>query len=53
MIKNHIATSLSVSIDDFEFSPFYEKGGAVKVYQLFGNDLNDIMNELNEVLITA
>jgi type I restriction enzyme, R subunit len=51
MIKNHIATSLSVSIDDFEFSPFYDEGGAVKIYQLFGDDLNSTMNELNEVLI--
>ena len=27
MIRNHIATSLSIDRDDFEFSPFYEKGG--------------------------
>jgi type I restriction enzyme, R subunit len=53
MIKNHVATSLTVSMDDFEFSPFYEKGGAVKIYQLFGNDLNSIVNELNEVLVVA
>lgn len=51
MIKNHIATSLMVEIDDFELSPFYEKGGAVKVYQLFGKDLNTILNDINEVLI--
>ena len=30
MIKNHIATSLSIGIDDFELSPFYEKGGGAK-----------------------
>ena len=40
MIKNHISTSLSVDMDDFEFSPFYEKGGAVKIYQLFGTRLD-------------
>lgn len=51
MIKNHISTSLTVGLDDFELSPFYEKGGAVKIYQLFGKDLNKILNELNEVLI--
>jgi type I restriction enzyme R subunit len=52
MIKNHISTSLSVTTDDLEFSPFYEKGGAVKVYQLFGDDLNKTMNELNEALVS-
>lgn len=51
MIKDHIATSLSIDINDFENVPFYEKGGAIKVYQLFGNDLNNILNKLNEVLV--
>ena len=43
MIKNHISTSLSVNIDYFELSPFYEKGGAVKIYQLFGQNLNGLL----------
>jgi len=51
MIKDHIATSLSIDINDFENVPFYEKGGAIKVYQLFGNDLNNILEQLNEVLV--
>jgi type I restriction enzyme R subunit len=51
MIKNHISTSLTMAMDDFELSPFYEKGGAVKIYQLFGKDLNNVLKELNEVLI--
>ena len=50
MIKDHIATSLSIGNEDFEHSPFYEKGGIVKAYQLFGNELNNILDELNEVL---
>ena len=50
MIKNHIASSLSVSIDDFEFSPFYDRGGAVKVYQLFGKDMTNILEDLNSSL---
>lgn len=51
MIKNHIATSLGVSIEDFEYAPFYEKGGAVKAYQSFGDKLNGLLEEMNEVLI--
>lgn len=51
MIKDHIATSLAIEIEDFEYAPFHEKGGAIKVYNLFGDDLNEILNEMNEVLV--
>ena len=50
MIKDHIASSLSIGMEDFELAPFYERGGPVKAYQLFGNRLNNILEELNEVL---
>lgn len=52
MIKDHITTSLSIEREDFDYEPFYERGGLVKVYQLFGNELNNILEELNEVLVT-
>jgi type I restriction enzyme R subunit len=51
MIKEHITTSLTINIDAFELSPFDQKGGAVKAYQVFGQQLNKIMEELNAVLI--
>jgi type I restriction enzyme R subunit len=50
MIKDHIATSLRIDTEDFELAPFYEKGGLAKVYMLFGEDLNGLLKELNEVL---
>ena len=37
-------------MDDFELSPFYEKGGAVKIYQLIWYLLDLTLQELNEVL---
>jgi len=49
-IKDHIASSMSIEKEDFELSPFHEKGGLVKAYQVFGNELDNILNELNEVL---
>jgi len=52
LIKDHIATSLSIEIDDFEYSPFNQKGGAFKAYQLFGIELNNILLEMNTVLMT-
>jgi len=50
MIKDHIAGNLSIEIDDFEYVPFSQEGGLGKVYQLFGDELNDIIDELNEAL---
>lgn len=50
MIKDHITTSISIGMDDFENVPFNQKGGAIKAYQLFGKELNKIMKELNMVL---
>lgn len=51
MIKDHISTSLSVGIDDFENVPFNQKGGAVKAYKIFGQELTKILVELNSVLV--
>jgi type I restriction enzyme R subunit len=51
MIKEHIATSLTIGIEDFENVPFNQKGGAIKANKLFGQELNKIMEELNTVLV--
>ncbi|MEA1893799.1 MAG: type I restriction-modification enzyme R subunit C-terminal domain-containing protein [Euryarchaeota archaeon] len=37
MVKDHIASSVSISMEDFENVPFNQKGGAIKAYQLFGD----------------
>ena len=50
MIKGHIVTSLRIEMDDFENIPFQGKGGAIKVYQLFGDALETILETLNEQL---
>lgn len=50
MIKDHIITSLQIEIDDFDLTPFQGKGGAIKAYQVFGDELNAVLEELNEVL---
>ncbi|MGC9423874.1 type I restriction-modification enzyme R subunit C-terminal domain-containing protein [Vibrio sp.] len=44
MIKEHIATSASISMDDFDLTPFTEHGGAFRVYKLFGDDTEEILN---------
>jgi type I restriction enzyme R subunit len=50
MIRDHIAGNLSIETDDFEYAPFSQEGGLGKIYQLFGDELNDILDELNEAL---
>ena len=50
MIKDHIATSLDIEMEDFEEIPFKAKGGVIKVHQLFGEELTEILAELNEQL---
>ena len=50
MLKDHIASSFHVEVDDLDFTPFDAQGGRGKMYQLFGDKMNEIINELNEVL---
>ncbi len=50
MIKDHIAASLGIEPDDFEYAPFSQHGGLGKVHQLFGEKLNEMIEELNETL---
>ena len=51
MIKEHIAASAEITTDDFDEVPFNTHAGLVKVHKLFGERLNQILNELNEVLV--
>ena len=50
MIKDFVAQSFHVDRDDFELDPFNKKGGLGKFYQLFKEDYEKILEELNEVL---
>lgn len=52
-IKQGIASSVSLGIDDLDEIPFNQKGGRMKFYELFGDDYEDILNELHEVLINS
>jgi type I restriction enzyme, R subunit len=49
-IRDHIADSLTIESDDFDYVPFAQRGGLGKAHQLFGKELQPILNELNEVL---
>lgn len=51
MIKDHIATSFHIDKDDLDYSPFDSKGGLMKIWQLFGDNLDVIIDELNKELV--
>lgn len=49
-IRDHIAASLAIAAEDFEAVPFIQHGGLGKAYELFGDQLTPLLNELTEVL---
>lgn len=49
-IRDHVAASLVISADDFDYTPFTQHGGLGKAHELFGDDLTPLLDELNEAL---
>lgn len=51
LIRDHIATSVTVEPDDFELAPFSQRGGLGRAHPLFGSDLPNILEEPNRSLV--
>ena len=51
LIKDHIATSLSIEPDDLDLSPFDRKGGLGRFYDVFGDSYESILLEMNIELV--
>lgn len=51
MIKEHIATSFHLEKDDLDMGELAAKGGMGKMWRLFGDGMDGLINELNEVLV--
>jgi type I restriction enzyme R subunit len=50
MLKDQIAASVHVDKDDLNYTPFDARGGQGRMWQLFGDSMDTILNELNEAL---
>ena len=50
MIRDHIITSFHLDRDDLDMAPIDGKGGLGQLYKLFGNRMDAVIDELNEVL---
>lgn len=51
LIKDHIATSLSILPEDLDLTPFDRKGGRLGFYDAFGDNYEEILQEMNEELV--
>ena len=51
LMKDHIATSVHLGVDDLDYTPFDSLGGRGKLNQLFGAEMETIIEELNEALV--
>ncbi len=50
LIRDHIATAISIEPEDLDLTPFNQRGGLGKAHQLFGEQLPKLLDELNAVL---
>ena len=50
-IRDHIAGSVSIDLGNFQQAPFNQQGGLVRAYHLFGEDLPELLEELNVELV--
>lgn len=50
MMRDHIAASVEIVVEDFGYTPFVEHGGLGRARQVFGGELEGVIGELNEVL---
>lgn len=51
MMRDHIAQSFHLERDDLDLSPFDAKGGLGRMYQLFGSQMDTVIDTLNRELV--
>jgi type I restriction enzyme, R subunit len=50
MIKEYVTNSFHIEKEDFDLNPFNAQGGLSKMWKLFGEETEAIINELNDAL---
>lgn len=51
LMKEHIASSCSICRDDFDYAELAGKGGLQKVWAVFGQQLDGLIDEMNQELV--
>ncbi len=52
-IAEQVGVNLVVSVEAFDVGEFYNKGGRIAAMKLFGKELPELLDELNEALVAA
>lgn len=50
-IRDHVAVSMQITAEDLEYTPFDSKGGLGRFYQLFGDQYEELLEEINLALV--
>lgn len=50
MIRDHVTASIHLDREDLDMAPFNAKGGMGRMYQLFGDGMDAVIEELNDAL---
>jgi type I restriction enzyme R subunit len=51
LIRDHVMTSFHLERDDLDYAPFDAQGGLGKMHQLFGAQMDALIDELNQELV--
>jgi type I restriction enzyme R subunit len=51
LVKDHSAVSLSIETSDLDLNPFDRKGGLGRFYEVFGENYEAILMEMNIELV--
>lgn len=51
MIREHVTVSMQITKNDLEYTPFDGKGGLGRFYQLFGEQYEALLEEINHALV--
>lgn len=51
LVKDHIASSCRIERDDFDYAQLAGKGGLQKAWTVFGGQLDELLDEMNEELV--
>lgn len=51
LMKDHIASSCSIQRDDFDYAELAGHGGLQKAWQVFGPELDGLMDEMNREMV--
>ncbi len=50
LMRDHVASSFHLEMNDLDYTPFDAQGGRGKMWQLFGEEMGGLIEEMNEAL---